>query len=170
MRKILLSMLYKGDILSIRSRILFDICQNLRTNSVFSVSILCWFDRFDAQKFFFPFPFIADLIEVRDKSFFFPFPIIADLIDVSYKSIFFRLQSFLIWLPFARKVVFSVSNHCWFDCHLQEKFFFPFLFAADFCNFWTCVLYLIWLSDLLKYIKIYGFWKNFIFENFYIFK
>ena len=102
------------------------------TKVFFSVSNHCWFDWGQGQKFFFP------------------FPIIADLIDVSYKSIFFRLQSFLIWLPFARKVVFSVSNHCWFNCHLQEKFFFPFLFAADFCSCWTCVLYLIWLSNILK--------------------
>ena len=121
-------MLYKVDISSMRSRILFDICENLRTNSVFSVSILCWFHSNVGQKFFFP------------------FPIIADLTDVSYKSFFFGLHSFLNWLPWARKLFFSVSNHCWFDCHLQEKFFFPFLFAADFCSCWTCVLYLIWLS------------------------
>ena len=133
-------MLCKGDISSMRSRILFDICEPLASFSFFSVSILCWFDCHDAEKFFFSFPFIADLT------------------DVSYKSIFFRLQSFLIWLPFARKVVFSVSNHCWFDCHEAEKFFFPFLFAADFCNFWTCVLYLIWLSDLLNKCKHWK-WK-----------
>ena len=119
---------------------------------------------------FFPFPFFADFIQMWDKSFFFrfqslliwspwrtnfffSFPFIADLTDVRDKSIFFRLHSFLIWLPFARKVVFSVSNHCWFDCHLQEKFFFPFLFAADFYSCWTCVLYLIWLSNLFKYTK-----------------
>ena len=133
--KILLSMLYKGDILSMRSRILFDICENLRTNSVFSVSILCWFDRFDAQKFFFPFPFIADLIEVRDKSF------------------FFRFQSLLIWSPWRTNFFFSVSNHCWFDCLDAQKYFFsppifPDLIAickkSGFFRFQSLLIWLPW--------------------------
>ena len=95
----------KRDISSMRSRILFDICENLRTNSVFSVSILSWFDWHDAEKFFFPFPIIADLIDVRDK------------------SIFFRSHSFLIWLAWRRKVFFFVPILSWFDRVQGQKFF-----------------------------------------------
>ena len=110
---LLKKMFYKGDISSMRSRILFDICEPLASFSVFSFSILCWFHSNVGQKFFFSFPFIADLTDVRDKSFFFvsiycwfdwrqgeklffSFPFIADLIAMRPKSFFIRFFLLLI--------------------------------------------------------------------------